>query len=79
MAPFFVISGRCPQGRLKSMVQFVSQLMPSSADMACSHLGVAVCVFSQRNLTSMGRPSSVSFAMKVPMPFRKLPVTGTSR
>lgn len=48
------LSGKpcCPRyHRSKSMVQFVSQVLPPSFDMACSHLGDGLFVFSHRNRT----------------------------
>src|SRR5215471_11085494 len=62
----------------KTMIQFVSQLFPSSVEKACSQRGALWSRASQRKRTLIGEPLNVSFAKNVPTPSTKYPFTGGS-
>ena len=67
-----------PSLRVNSIVQFVSQVFPPSAENACSHRGVGVVMRDQMKRTRMGRPSKTSEPSNLPTSPAKEPTTGGS-
>src|SRR5262245_12659612 len=64
--------------RVKSIVQFVSQVSPPSSEKACSQRGVEVVMPDQMNRTRIGRPSNVSSPSNTPVSPSNDPTTGGS-
>ena len=64
--------------RWNSIVQFVSHVMPSSSENACSHVGFRPGFTRHAKRILIGLPSSVSSAKKRPTVPSKWPITGTS-
>ena len=67
-----------PQPGVKSMIQFVSQVSPSSSENACSQRGVGVVTPDQMKRTRIGRPSKTSRPSKTPVSSENVPKTGGS-
>jgi predicted ATPase len=61
-----------------SMIQFVSQVWPPSAENACSQRGSGVSICDQTKRTRIGLPSNVSVPSNIPMPSANEPTTGGS-
>ena len=63
---------------LNSIVQLVSQVVPSSGEKACSQRGVPSGNTRQRKRTTIGLPLKVSFTKKLPTPSVNPPFMGAS-
>jgi hypothetical protein len=60
------------------MIQFFSQVLPSSGENSCSQRAPVCVMFDHVNRTRMGRPSSCWRPSKTPTPFSNAPTTGGS-
>jgi hypothetical protein len=60
------------------MIQFVSQVSPSSAEKACSQRGVGVVTPDQMKRTRIGRPSRTSRPSNTPVSPENSPKRGGS-
>src|SRR5689334_14893171 len=65
-------------GRSETLKKFHSHVLPLSGEKACPQRGRSLFRASQRNITIIGFPFSVSLAKKCPMPFSNDPTTGGS-
>src|SRR5262249_40657329 len=66
------------QGRVETLKKFHSHVLPSSEEKACPQTGRSLFRASQRNITMIGFPLSVSLPKKWPTPFSNDPTTGGS-
>src|SRR4029453_14505596 len=64
--------------RVKSITQFVSQVLPPSSENACSHRGVGVVTPDQMKRTRIGRPLKMSSPSNNPPSPAHPPITGGS-
>src|SRR6185295_19968167 len=62
--------------RVKSMIQFVSQVLPPSAEKACSQRGLWLAMRDQMKRTTIGLPSKTSGPSKMPWSPWNAPTTG---
>ena len=60
------------------MIQFFSQVFPSSGEKSCSQRALVLVMFDHVNRTRIGRPSSSWRPSKMPTPFSNEPTTGGS-
>src|SRR5262249_30223716 len=64
--------------RVWTMIQFFSQVWPSSGEKSCSQRADVLVMFDHVKRTRIGRPSSAWGPSKTPTPFTNDPITGGS-